>query len=337
MTASQPVRDRNDSSSAPSIRGITYAYASHARSVRELAAAGALESEPELLERFGFAQVHVAAEESPFELARTAASRLLEEQGIDRTDVGLLVYGGTPGAMAFSAAADAADGAAALCTADRFRYPATRLQFELGLDGAAVLALDQLACTTLFGAVRVARALMNEEGIERALCVASDFYPVRAGREAIYNCTSDAACALLLERGGEASARNRIVGAATITKGYYWDAAAMREEVVASYFPTAVHAIGRTLASAGWCAEDVDWVIPHNVSMRSWEVLLRLARLGGARLWSRNIARRGHALAGDNFINLRDAVDEGTVRPGDRALLFSYGYGAHWTGLAVEV
>ena len=337
MTASPPARDRSDSSSAPSIRGITYAYASHARSVRELAAAGALESEPELLERFGFALVHVATDESPFELARAAASRLLDEQGIDPADVGLLVYGGTPGAMAFSAAEDAAEGAAALCTADRFRYPATRLQFELGLDGAAVLALDQLACTTLFGAVRVARALMAAEGIERALCVAGDFYPARAGREAIYNCTSDAACALLLERAGAASARNRIVGAATITKGYYWDAAAMREEVVASYFPTAVHAIQRTLASAGWRTDDVDWVIPHNVSMRSWDVLRRLAGVGGARFWSRNIACRGHALAGDNFINLRDALDEGAVRPGDRALLFSYGYGAHWTGLAVEV
>ena len=337
MTTSPLAGDRSDHPTAPSIRGIAYVYASPARSVRELAAVGALESEPELLERFGFARVHVATEESPFDLARVAASRLLDEQAVDPADVGLLVYGGTPSTMAFSSADDAAAGAAALCTADRFRFPATRLQFELGLDGAAVLALDQLACTTLFGAVRVARAMMVAEGIDRALCVASEFYPARAGREAIYNCTSDAACALLLERNGDASGRNRIVGAATITKGYYWDAAALRDEIVASYFPTAVHAIGRTLASAGWRAEEVDWVIPHNVSVRSWDVLLRLARLDGARLWSRNVARRGHALAGDNFVNLRDALEEGALRPGDRALLFSYGYGAHWTGLAVEV
>jgi 3-oxoacyl-[acyl-carrier-protein] synthase III len=193
-----------------------------------------------------------------------------------------------------------------------------------------------LACTTLFGAVRVARAMMESEGIDRALCVASEFYPAHAGREALYNCTSDAACAILLERRDDVDARNRIVGSATITKGYYWDAAAMREEVVASYFPTAVHAIYRGLESASWSAEDVDWVIPHNVSARSWDVLLRLARLPNAKLWSCNIARRGHALAGDNFINLRDAIEAGDLRPGQRALLFSYGYGAHWTALAVE-
>jgi 3-oxoacyl-[acyl-carrier-protein] synthase III len=320
--------------SGPSIRGIAYAFASESRSVRELAAAGALESEPEVLERFGFERVHVATAECPYALAHDAAARLLAEQEVDPTTVGLLVYGGAPSALAFAPAAGATAGAAAMCTADRFRSPATRLQYELGLEGAAVLALDQLACTTLFGAVRVARAMMAAEGIERALCVASEFYPARAGREAVYNCTSDAACAVLLERGG---ARNRVAGAATITKGYYWDPAEMREEVVASYFPTAVHAIRETLASAGWRADDVDWVIPHNVSVRSWEILLRLAALPNARLWSRNVGARGHTLAGDNFINLRDATAEGAVRPGDRALLFAYGYGAHWTGLALEV
>jgi 3-oxoacyl-[acyl-carrier-protein] synthase-3 len=318
------------------IRGIAYAYATESRSVRELAACGTLESEPSVLEGFGFERVHVAVEESPYALAHEAASRLLDEQRIAPESVGLLVSGGTPSAMAFSAATDADAGAASLCTADRFRYPATRLQHELGLEHAAVFALDQLACTTLFGAVRVARAMMQSEGIERALCVASEFYPAHAGREALYNCTSDAACAILLERTDDRDARNRIVGSTTITKGYYWDAAAMREEVVASYFPTAVHAIWRALASAGWRAEDVDWVIPHNVSARSWDVLLRLARLPNAKLWTRNIARRGHALAGDNFINLRDAIDAGDLRPGQRALLFSYGYGAHWTALAVE-
>jgi 3-oxoacyl-[acyl-carrier-protein] synthase-3 len=318
------------------IRGIAYTYATESRSVRELAAFGTLESEPAVLEGFGFDRVHVAIDESPYALAHEAASRLLDEQQIEPASIGLLVCGGTPSAMAFSPATDADAGAASLCTVDRFRYPATRLQHELGLEHAAVFALDQLACTTLFGAVRVARAMMESEGIERALCVASEFFPAHAGREALYNCTSDAACALLLERTDDPDARNRIVGSTTITKGYYWDAAAMREEVVASYFPTAVHAIWRGLESAGWRADDVDWVIPHNVSARSWEVLLRLAHLPNAKLWTRNIARRGHALAGDNFINLRDAIEAGDLRPGQRALLFSYGYGAHWTALAVE-
>jgi 3-oxoacyl-[acyl-carrier-protein] synthase-3 len=72
------------------------------------------------------------------------------------------------------------------------------------------------------------------------------------------------------------------------------------------------------------------------VSARSWEILLGLLRLPNARLWTRNIARDGHTLAGDNFINLADAIDAGDVRPGDRVVLFSFGYGAHWSCITVE-
>jgi 3-oxoacyl-[acyl-carrier-protein] synthase III len=316
-----------------SIGAIRYEFPAGTRSVRELATAGLLESTADTLESLGFEQVRVACEESSYSLALRASERLLEEFGVDRASIGLLVYGGAPGGLAFAPARTLASAAEDVVSAARFRYPSTRLQFELGLERAAVLAVDQLACTTLFGAVRVARALCIAEGIERALCVSADMYPPLAGREALFNCTADAGCAVLVER---EAPRNRIVAARTVTKGYYWNADAMRDEIVASYFPTARHVITQTLCDAGWSVADVDWVIPHNVSRRSWDILMGLVALPRARLWSDNIARDGHTLAGDNFINLRDALDAGAVTPGQRLLLFSYGYGAHWTALAVE-
>jgi 3-oxoacyl-[acyl-carrier-protein] synthase-3 len=316
-----------------SIGAIRYEFPAATRSVRELATAGLLQSAPETLESLGFSQVRVACEESAYALALRAGRRLLEESGVDRESVGLLVYGGAPGGLAFAPARVLVNVVDDVVTTARFRYPSTRLQYDLGLERASVLAVDQLACTTLFGAVRVARALCLAEGIERALCVSADMYPPRAGREALFNCTADAACAVLVERDAP---RNRIVAARTITKGYYWDADTMRDEIVASYFPTARHVIVETVRDAGWSSADVDWVIPHNVSRRSWEILMGLVALPGARLWADNIARDGHTLAGDNFINLRDALDAGTITPGERLLLFSYGYGAHWTALAVE-
>jgi 3-oxoacyl-[acyl-carrier-protein] synthase III len=317
----------------PTLAAIGYAVPDGTRSVRELAAAGHVESEAEVLERFGFNQVRVAVDETPYELAHAAASRLLRDHRVDPESVEAIIYGGSPGPLAFARAAEASAHARRLCDTRRFQFPATRLQYDLGLTAATVIGLDQLACTTLFAAVRLARALCIAEGLGRVLCVASEFYPAGAGREAITNCTSDAACAVLVERTG---ARNRLVGSATVTKGYYWAADGMRDEVVASYFPTGVHVLRGTLANAGWRPEDVDWVVPHNVSATSWEILFRLAALPSARLWTANIARIGHTLAGDNFINLRDALDGGDIEPGDKVLLFSYGYGAHWTGLALE-
>lgn len=318
---------------APGISAIAYAMPAESCSVRELAAVGAVDSEPALLERFGFGSVRVAVEETPYDLALSAASRLIEEHDVDPASIDALIYAGAPGAIAFAKPRDAVEQSRGLCDARRFEYPGTRLQFDLGLNRATVAGMDQLACTALFGAVRMARALCVAEGLDRVLCVSSEFYPSLAGREAITNCTSDAACALLVER---EAVRNRIVGAASVTKGYYWGGGAMRDEVMASYFPTAAHVIRRTVASAQWEPGSVSWIMPHNVSATSWEILLRLAGLPNARLWGDNIRRLGHTLAGDNFINLRDAEDSGALCPGDRVLLFSYGYGAHWTGLALE-
>lgn len=317
----------------PGIGGISYVFPAATQSVQELGGNDQLESSPTTLESFGFANVHVGIEESPYQLAREAVAKLISEQSVDPGSVGLLIYGGTPGVMAFSPAGDAATGAAGFCTTDRFKYPSARLQYDLGLSRAWTFGVDQLACTTLLAATRIARSLCITEGIERAICVSSEFFPLYAGREAIFNCTSDAACAVLVER--DASA-NRLVCATTVTKGYYWDTDARRDEVVASYFPTARHVARLTVEQAGWRPADVDWIIPHNVSMRSWEILSGLLRLPNAQLWSSNIARHGHTLAGDNFINYRDAMDAGAIEKGQKVLMFSYGFGAHWTGVAVE-
>ena len=316
----------------PGIRAIRYELAESVQSVRELAAAGQLESDAGLLESFGFAQVHVAVSESPFDLALRASQAVLRDAGVDPDEIGLLLYAGTP-SVSFAAAGGHREAAETIGGTSRFKYPATRLQYELGLANAATIALDQLACTSLMSAVRIARALCVSEGIEHVLCASAEFFPGSAGREAIYNCTSDAACALVVSR---ESARNRVVASAHVTKGYYWDSDAMRNEIVASYFPTARHVMAQAIARAGWQPADVRWVIPHNVSERSWSILLGLAGLPNARLWSGNIARVGHTLAGDNFINLHDAMASGDVQPGDRLLLFAFGYGAHWTALAVE-
>jgi 3-oxoacyl-[acyl-carrier-protein] synthase-3 len=313
-----------------SIAGVSYAFPERDASVHELAMRGQLESAPALLEEFGFARVHVATSETPFELARTAAKSLLAEQQIAPDSIDLLLYCGTP-ELAFGegGVCDPAN----LATTKRFHYPAARLQSELGLERASVIGLNQLACASLFGAIRIARAMCLSEGLRRVLCVSSEFFPAAAGREAIFNCTSDAACAVLVEQGGNG---NRIVASHQTTKGYYWDCDALRNEIVASYFPTSRHVVAETLRAAGWKPADVSWVIPHNVSVRSWDILMPLTGIPRDRLWTRNIARDGHTLAGDNFINLRDAMDAGCVNAGDRLLFFSFGYGAHWNALAVE-
>ncbi|HEY3747400.1 MAG TPA: hypothetical protein VGL17_14205, partial [Gemmatimonadaceae bacterium] len=160
-------------SATPIIGGISYVFPESTQSVQRLEDESQLQSTPRTLESFGFANVHVGIEESPYQLARDAVAKLMTEQAIDPESVGLVIYGGTPGVMAFSPAGDAAIGAAGFCTTDRFKYPSARLQYDLGLSKAWAFGIDQMACTTLLGATRIARSLCMTEGIERAICVAS--------------------------------------------------------------------------------------------------------------------------------------------------------------------
>lgn len=318
---------------APGILGAAYAFPAASRTIRELAGRGLLRSDPTLLESFGFARVRVAVEETPYQLALRAVSEILERTRIPPEEVDLVLWGGPQGATAFVPAPSAPQSSAAHRTTARFRFPGARLQHELGLTRAQVIGLDQLACASLFAAVRLARALCLAEGASYVLCVASEFFPADAGREAIFNCTSDAAVAVLVDGAAE---RNRIRSSVHVTKGCYWDPDALPNELVAAYFPTAKHVLERTMAGAGWSASEIDWVIPHNVGWRSWEILLSLSGLRSARVWRDNIARDGHTVAGDNFINLSDALASGAIAPGEKLLLFTFGYGAHWSGLALE-
>src|SRR5687767_4771547 len=64
------------------ISAIAYALPAQQRSVRELDALGQLESDPALLEQFGFSHVYVADEETPYSLALAAARALLDEYSV---------------------------------------------------------------------------------------------------------------------------------------------------------------------------------------------------------------------------------------------------------------
>jgi 3-oxoacyl-[acyl-carrier-protein] synthase III len=318
---------------AVGLAAMAYALPATSLSVRELGARGLLQSDPVLLEAFGFDRVYTAEGETPFGLALRAGADALARSGVAAADVDLLVWAGPQGPTAFTTSPTQAEAAASLRTTARFRFPGTRLQHSLKLDAAMVIGVDQGACTNLIAAVRVAAAFCASGQADSALCVSSEFFPADAGREAIFNCTSDAGVAVVVRRTAPGW---RIAGSAHVTKGYYWDADARRNEMVAAYFPTAAHVIREAAAGAGWSTDEIDWVIPHNVSRRSWDVLLGLLGIPAERLWCRNIGRTGHTLAGDNFINLADASACGDVRPGQKVMLFSYGYGAHWTALALH-
>jgi len=132
------------------------------------------------------------------------------------------------------------------------------------------------------------------------------------------------------------SQQNRILAHRSVTKGYYWHCMERKNEIMAAYFPTAKNLVGELLRQAQCDAKELRLLLPHNVSLRSWEILLDLIGLQQEQLFARNIAQKGHVIAADNWINLKDAVDSGSLNRGDKFLLFNFGFGAHWAATLME-
>lgn len=306
------------------LSAVEYELPARALSLEELAQQGRLKSSADALRGFGFERAWVADPQDAGGLVLRAVRRLLDTTAVDPASIDLLFYAGaSPRAHASSES-----------LLGGFSYPVSRLQYEVGCVNARTIGVSQTGCLGLMTAISMGRAaLVANDAIRRALCVSVDVLPAGSPREILYNLISDGACAVLLERG---EGPNRIISERQVTKGYYWDCESLGNEIVAAYFPTARTIIRDTLSSAGLTPDDIALIVPHNVSLRSWEILLQLTGFPLQRLYGENIGTKAHVISGDNFINLKDAERAGRLRDGDRLLLFNFGFGASWCSLLLE-
>ena len=321
---------------AAGIAGIAYYLPPTTYTLRELAAAGMLAGDVEPLEKFGFARAHVARNESHVDMAVHAARTLLDETDTDPADVDLVLYAGALASSSVAECLPAPPGTMLHLASlpELFRYPASLLQNELDLTNATVAGINQQACASIFSAIQMGRStLVADPDVHTVLCVSSDRLPDGAPRDVIYNLVSDGACAVLLRRDAPT---NRIVAYHQTTKPMIWGDASLDAEVIAAYFPTAVTVIEAALRKARLSMGDISLVIPHNVSLRSWEILLGMLHIPKEKLFSANIARVGHTMAADNLVNLKDAQDAGLLHAGDKLLLFTFGFGLNWSCMILE-
>lgn len=307
------------------IQNIEYSIPKSSTTLTKLKNNNRISSDVALLSSFGFEKVRIG--ENHMLLAKQALAGLLKDARLDPLSVDLFVYAG---ALPNSSLAveNTKKGL------DFFKYAASKLQYDFGLSNAIVLSVSQQGCVSLMNAIWVAmNTLKSESTLNTAICLSSDVLPPYASREIIYNVMSDASCAVLLKKD---TSENTILAYNQVSKGYYWDPDAQKNEIVAAYFPTAKLLIEKTLQKAKISISEIDWIIPHNVSKKSWEILLGLLKFPRAKLYKKNIKNIGHTIAADNFINLKDALDEKAIKKGQLALLFTFGFGAHWSCMIIR-
>lgn len=313
--------------SAAYVHDLTFALGDRALSVEAAEAEGLTRSPASALREAGFGRHHVCLPgTTAYDLARRAVQRIGGRLG----DVGAIIYStciplnGSVGEEArFAATRD---------VKHLMDFAGSHLQADFGLDRAAVIGLNQQACTGLLGAVRIAKLLLSAEPeVRRVLCVTADRFPPGALYEQSYNLISDGAAACLVS--GEPQGY-LVLACHAITNGAM--AAASDDETVGSYFTYAHRVIRETLAKARLGASDVDWVVPQNTNVKASVILSRLLDVDYGRFYCPSIAEVGHMISGDNLVNLAHLTAEGRVRRGQRVVLFMAGYGLNWQCVLLE-
>ncbi|PSO45543.1 MAG: hypothetical protein BRC25_01900 [Parcubacteria group bacterium SW_6_46_9] len=300
-----------------------YALPSKRMSIDELAADGKVTSEVAFLRDTGFENSYLLSkDESAYKLVRECAAATIAESSIDRDQIDtLFLYRGVPKQQAKDKE-----------LLDRFSYPVAQLADDLGLTRVRPLAVSQQGCGGLFSVIDIAQDILQTNSKKAILCVAVDILPAD-NREVMYNVMSDAAGAFLITKESD---RNAIINFHQQFQSYYWEAKEREQELLSAYFPRAQQTIEKSLRLANVNISDVDWVVPHNINRRSWEVLSGLLDISQEKIWIDNIARVGHTVSCDHIINLHDMEAGGVINQGDILLLFTFGFGANWSCLLLE-
>lgn len=105
-------------------------------------------------------------------------------------------------------------------------------------------------------------------------------------------------------------------------------------------FKNAVRAMSRSsrlaIGQAGWTADDVDLLIPHQANIRIIEATARYARIPMEKVYV-NVHRYGNISSATVPVALDEALERGRIGPGSNVLLVAFGAGLTWGATALRV
>jgi 3-oxoacyl-[acyl-carrier-protein] synthase-3 len=263
------------------------------------------------------------------DLALASSKETLKKCDLNKNDIGAIVY-----ATCFPINANCGSAEEFERTRDvkhLLDYPASHLQAKLELSQSFVVGIDQQACTSMLGSIRLARSLIASGEIEHALCLTADRFPKNAIYEQSYNLISDGAASVIVS---SRPSGYKILASHQITNGAM--AQASDDETVGFYFNYTCRLVNETLTKANIKREDVTYIVPQNTSLKGWRILSSLLKIPFAKIKMRMIEDVGHCISGDNIINLKTLEDENCFKKDDIILMVMAGYGLNWQSLLVQ-
>lgn len=284
-------------------------------------------------QRTGIAQRHMVAEgELTSDLAFHAAKDALSHASLTGSDIDVIIVATTT-----------AD--------DTFPATATKVQHRLGATNA--FAFDvQAVCAGFVYALTVAESLLLCGKAKRALVIGAESFTKLLDWEDRSTCVlfGDGAGAVILES-ENAPEDYGILASALHSDGAYRDilyvdggpsATGDVGHVRMSGQDVFRHAVDKlstvmqeVLDKAGICAEEVDWLVPHQANIRIINGMQRKFGLSSDRV-VRTVDKHANTSAASIPLALSEAVHDGRIKSGDLLALEAIGGGLAWGGSLVR-
>lgn len=311
-----------------------YELGRNRQSLSATAENGLLFSDLDQLETAGFANHHMCEDsETAYDLASRLMKKMipkLQSVDISLNNIDMLVY-----ATCFPMNANVGEWSEFEKSRDikhLIDYPASHLQADFGLENAFVVGIDQQACTSMLGSIRLAaNFLKSEDNLKSAICLTADRFPANAKYEQSYNVISDGAAGVLVSK---QEGDYKLLAAHQITNGAM--AQASDDETVGHYFSYSKQLIEECVVKAGIEVSDIKHVVPQNTNIVAWRILSSVLGIPMEKVHMLTIGDVGHVISGDNMINLHHLEKQNVVQSGEKLLLLMAGFGLNWQCLIIE-
>ncbi len=279
--------------------------------------------------RTGIKQRHIAAQdERTSDLAVAAATRALDDAGMDARDVDLIVL--------------------ATATPDHtFPSTATAVQAAIGMTAGAAFDV-QAVCSGFIYALATADNFIKAGQVETALVIGAETFSRILDWEDRGTCVlfGDGAGAMVL-KAGEAEG----VKSAGVLSTHLHSDGRYRDMLHVDGGPSATQTVGylrmqgrevfkhavvnlsnvvlEALEANGLEADAIDWLVPHQANQRILSGAAKKLKMSEDRVIS-TVARHANTSAASVPLALDEAVKDGRIKRGDLLLLEAMGGGFTW-------
>lgn len=288
-----------------------------------------------IVERTGIRQRYIASEgETTGSLATEAARAALAAAGMDASSIDLIVL--------------------ATATPDQtFPATATKVQNALGCNGG--IAFDVAAvCSGFLYAMATADSMLRTGMAKRALVIGAETFSRILDWEDRTTCVlfGDGAGAIVLEArevedGGPGIITTKLhadgehgellyVDGGPSTTGTVGKLRMKGREVFRHAVVNLAAVLGETLAEAGFAADDIDWVVPHQANARILDATARKLGLPPQKVIV-TVDQHANTSAASVPLAFDVAVKDGRIKTGDLVMFEAMGGGFTWGASLVRM